>query len=291
MKAKRDQRFHALLAEWGLEQLQEPLKGESIWSCLQVLEKQERVGFIKWLAEMGIGPQPVRQKLASSLAKAKRDKTLGHVTPPAWDYIPPPPPPVKVRQPEPELKNMLPATPMPSPVAANTHRLGSRQPVTPTHATTINLPNAPPPAQKFLERRRAEADAELPPPPTRDVLVPSPKLQQDAQTDATLPHSSQSPTRRFVGLDARPQYPCTAMELEASCPTESAFQASASISKCRLKSASSMPSLSVISSASGGTEEAPSRWSHWHNPWRYIRRFTTHAGNRFDSASYEVLAG
>lgn len=90
-----DSRLQAFLKEVGLEQLEEPLWDESLYSCLQVLDAQGRVGFISWLVKLNVGPVPVRQKLTNALAKAQRANKFGHVTPPAWDYVPQMPAPPK----------------------------------------------------------------------------------------------------------------------------------------------------------------------------------------------------
>ena len=71
-----------------MEQFGEALWEESLYSCLKILESKDRVGFISFLNEKGIGPQPLRQKLTTALAKAKRAGKFGHVTPPAWEYVP-----------------------------------------------------------------------------------------------------------------------------------------------------------------------------------------------------------
>jgi hypothetical protein len=84
-----DAQLQAFLAEADLAALQQPLWDESLHECLRVLEAEKRVGLISWLRARGVGPQPVRQRLATALAKAHRAGDLGHVTPPAWQYVPP----------------------------------------------------------------------------------------------------------------------------------------------------------------------------------------------------------
>ena len=83
--------LQAFLEEIGLEHLQEALWDESLYQCVTTLEAKGRVALIAHLASLNIGPQPVRQKVATELTKARRDGKLGRILPPAWDYVPPMP--------------------------------------------------------------------------------------------------------------------------------------------------------------------------------------------------------
>ena len=146
-----DPRLHTVLREQ-MDLTVPELSGESLYSCLRTLETKGRLGFISWLKGLGVGPQPVRQKIANGLARAKREGTLCNVTPPAWDYRPPPPPThgvkLQVGAPSSPPPHTLPLPPPPS-VARSCKGAGC--------TLAERVPSRQPPDAEFLARRRAAA--------------------------------------------------------------------------------------------------------------------------------------
>ena len=190
----KDSRLQECLKEWGLEQLQDLLAEESLYSLLRELDARERVGFIKWLAELGVCPQPVRQKLVNSLTKAKRAGTLGKVTPPAWDYLPPPPLASTCRrgQPSEPAPRMAP-TPNPS-VTSNAIASSQRSQPRPVGARPAGVRPTP----DFVARRRTE-EASSSSPVSPRLLEGTPPTSPGSRRERPLVGSAARLVAEFSG--------------------------------------------------------------------------------------------
>ena len=200
-----DPRLHALLEEWEIpEEQRAKLNRESIWSCTNELERRERIGLIKYLTALGVGPQPIRQKIATNLAKALRSGSLGKITPPAWEYVPPLP---GSQQACDSSSPPASSSKRPPAVAVLPARAQARSPLAKpaSSPTKPASPAARRPQSEFVERKRSEAReraaSELPPPP----LPPPP---HDVVAVARSPPVSPS-GKRYAGahFDEWPDVP------------------------------------------------------------------------------------